>query len=189
MNSNINLENTRIDCATPERAYLPMKSSHLLYTRLRDTDHSDLAIFEIDLERMNAEEKSVIPMLDVVAYSLPSDYEVGYRLVVEGFPYRFGEMDCEQRRWVRGSEKLEARYAGPAEHELATSKLTFVDAERAENLDGLSGAPVFAFKKTSPASFVVGFAGMMIRARYFINADIIVEALKWVKAHAVQTAA
>lgn len=182
--SSINLETTRIECATTEQAYLPLKTWHLFDTRLpEDTDHSDIAIFEVDLERMNEEEKTVIPTVDVMAYPLPNDFQVGYRLVVEGFPYPLGDMEYDQRRWVRRSEKLEARYDGPTENELGTSKLTFCEAREAEDLNGLSGAPVFAFKKPTPTTFVVGFAGMIIRARYFIDADIINQALKKISAH------
>ena len=176
---NINLETTRIECATTEQAFLPLKAWHLFDTRLQeDVDHSDIAILEADLERMSVEERRVIPTVDVMAYPLPNDFEVGCRLVVEGFPYRLGNMDCEQRRWLRASEKLEARYEGPAERYVGTAKLTFDDAEKAEDLNGLSGAPVFAFKKPSLTTFTVGFAGMMIRAKYFINADVIIQALK-----------
>jgi hypothetical protein len=188
-NSGINPHVTRLECAAPERAYLPIKNYHLIYTRLADTDHSDIAIFQVDLERMSVDEKKSIPALDISNYPLPSDFTLGYSLVAEGFPYRLGEMDCSQRRWVRGSEKLEARYNGPAELELATSKLLFVNQEQSRDLDGLSGAPVFAFRKISSTNLVVGFAGMIIRANYFINADIIVGALEWVTAHPPQMAA
>ncbi len=188
-NSRINPRVTRLECAAPEQVYLPIKNYHLIYTRLPDTDHSDIAIFEADLERMSVDERESIPALEISNYPLPSDFALGYSLVTEGFPYRLREMDCSQRRWVRGSQKLEARYNGPAELELATSKLSFVNQEQSRELDGLSGAPVFAFRKISSEDFVAGFAGMIIRANYFINADIIIGALEWVTAHPPQIAA
>jgi hypothetical protein len=180
-NSSINFETQRVECATPEQGYLPLKSWHLLGTKLDDTDHSDIAIFEVDLDRMSAQEKRIIPTLDIAAYPLPKDYRPAYKLIVEGFPFRLSEWNGEQKSWKRGSEKLEARYEGPSENELGTSKLTFKEPETAEDIEGLSGAPVFAFKNLGPKTFLVGFAGMMIRTNYFINADIIVTALKWLK--------
>jgi hypothetical protein len=179
-NSDIDFEKTRVECAAPERAYLPLKSYHLIGTRLPDTDHSDIAILEADLDRMDAEDRDSLSTLDLSSCLLPNEFKMGHRLVVEGFPYRLGNMNYEERRWIRGSQKLEARYEGPAENELATSKLSFVGKQETEDLDGISGAPVFAFKQAAVGKFDVRFAGMMIRARYFINADIIIGALKWV---------
>ena len=64
-------------------------------------------------------------------------------------------------------------YADIAIFEVASERMT---------LDGFSGAPVFAFEHLNPMTVRIGFAGMMIRASYFIDGEIIVEALKKVRA-------
>jgi hypothetical protein len=182
-NSDVDLEKTRVECAVPERIYLPLKSYHLIGTRLPEADHSDIAILEADIDRMDVQDRDSLPTLDLSSCLFPHEFETGYSLVVEGFPYRLGNMDYEERRWLRGSQKLEARYEGPAENELATSKLSFVGKQETEDLDGISGAPVLAFKQATVGKLDVRFAGMIIRKRYFINADVILGALKWVIAH------
>ncbi len=44
------------------------------------------------------------------------------------------------------SVKLEARYEGPSDLQ-KISRLSFLDEKRSADLDGVSGAPVFAFEQ------------------------------------------
>ena len=79
---------------------------------------------------------------------------------------------------------MEASYEGLSEFH-GTSKLNFLDAEKTMKLDGFSGAPVFAFEQLDPKTIKAGFVGMMIRARYFMNSEVIIRALNKVYAHDV----
>jgi hypothetical protein len=131
---------------------------------------------------MRPEEVASIPTLDVERCPPPPELTVGWRLLIEGFPSRLENMERDQRRWIRGSEKLEARYEGPS-YLQGVSKVSFFDVERSADLDGFSGAPVFAFEQLDTKTVRSGFAGMMILARYFIDADVIIQSLKKVSAN------
>jgi hypothetical protein len=126
-NARVNLATTRVECAAPEHLYLPLRVWHRFDALEQgDTDRGDIVVFEVDRDSMYDHEIAQLPALDIVQLPAPSsDLKPGWRLLVEGYPFRLAEMDYDQRRWARPSEKLEARFEGPGVA-LGTSRLSLV---------------------------------------------------------------
>ncbi len=176
-NHSIDLSKHRLQCATTEGVYLPLKNWHLMGTiSMEDTDQGDIAIFEADIGRMNEIEIASIPALNLTNHRPLGSIPVGSQLLIEGYPSNRQEIDYENRRWERGSAKLLANFDGVSSYN-GLGKLSFIPSLKSAELDGLSGSPVFLLTDAaSPHEF--SFAGMLIRSGHFICSTVIIHALK-----------
>src|SRR6266487_2115256 len=87
-NRHVNIATIRVECATPELTYLPLKAWHLFGTVSReDTSCADIAIFEVDSDRMRPEEIACVPALDVEKCPPPPELKVGSRLLAPGISH------------------------------------------------------------------------------------------------------
>lgn len=173
----VDISRARIQCGGLENEYFPLVSWHLMGTRSsEDTDQGDLAIFEVGCDLMTQGELDRVAALDADRDCWRPVLRRGQALLVEGYPSAISEMDYDLQRWVRGSRKLRAVYSGQSGLK-GVAQIKCLDVSSYSDLDGFSGAPVFAIQKLTPDDYSAGFVGMMIRASYFITAESILAAL------------
>jgi hypothetical protein len=181
----VDVKSTRIDCGKPQNDYFPLKR----WSRVEGSDSvvpdlADIAVFEVDMERMTDAELSRAPALELAntfdgASGLPS----GCDLVLEGYPYERAEYSPELRMTVRPSCKLLAVYEGPAGSP-GISDLSLLECGHLRDLNGMSGSPILAVRCLSGGKAKWCLAGMLIRGDLsqkrasFIDSAILVSALK-----------
>jgi hypothetical protein len=181
----LDVKRTRVDCGLPHNEFFPLKRwSRFDAADLPDPDVGDIALFEVDTERMTNAEVGWAPSLEVAdnligAPELPS----GCQLILEGYPYEPVHYSPDLRMTVRPSRKLTAIYEGPT-GQPGISGLSFKDLGDLGDLNGMSGSPVLGLRRSSADVVKYRLAGMLIRASTaqkrgsFINADVLMVALK-----------
>jgi hypothetical protein len=172
-------ESVRIRVIPGELEFLPLKT--VTVPRETDFDFSDLAFFEIQNDRLPLavlDSNNFLSLDNYAEHSVDED-EI---LVVVGHPSEINRIEYENVDIYTQGFSPDGRYAGPAEDKFC-SKIRFNNLSPLQHLDGLSGAPVLAFKEIEEKVYSYRFAGVLIRATRasgmgrFINAAVVIEAL------------
>ena len=181
----VDVKSTRIDCGKPQNDYFPLRR----WSRFEGSgsvapDLADIAVFEVDMERMTDAEISRAPVIELAdAFTVSSVLPSGCDLVLEGYPYERAEYLPELRMTVRPSCKLLAVYEGPTESP-GISELSLPNCGDLKDLNGMSGSPILAVRCFSGGNAKWCLAGMLIRGSvpkkraFFINSTVLVSALK-----------
>jgi len=182
--SNFPYESVRIRITPGELEFLPLKILPLLSDN--GWDFSDLAFFEIQHDRLSPavlNSKNFLSLDNHIERVVDED-EI---LVVVGNPSELNTIDYENVDVYTQGFSPDGRYAGPAEDKFC-SKIRFNNLSPLQDLDGLSGAPVLAFKEIEEKVYTNRFAGVLIRATRasgmgrFINSAVVIQALNHLSA-------
>jgi hypothetical protein len=137
-----------------------------LYTfrraQLEDTDQDDVAAWEVELgvrKEMFSEYRpyTLEPLDEMTIFSEASHY------LYRGYPTELRQIDFEARRYQQDSISGAADYCGRSPTINFVHKLRFRYLEGVNDLDGLSGAPVFQTVHVEQNYSAEAFAGMLLR--------------------------
>lgn len=179
-------ECVRIRIIPGELEFLSLKT----VTMPRETgwDFSDLAFFEIRHDRMPPallDSKYFLRLNDHDERDVSED-EI---LAVVGHPWELNTIDYENIDMDIRTQGFSAdgRYAGSAEDKFC-SIIRFNNLSPIQDMDGLSGSPVLAFREIEDAVYTHHFAGVLIRGSTtsgtgrFINSSVVIHALQHLSA-------
>jgi len=156
-------ESVRFELDEKGEDFLPLKAVHLPKDNaVADWDFSDLAVFEVEPNLVESANLKGHHFLDI-------DYFIGLDCVLKpdailalrGYPSQFNWVDYERRVIHTQGFAVDGSYGGAAESRHC-GIIKFPDLTKIDNLDGLSGSPVFQFEKNQ-GGFSYLFAGVLIR--------------------------
>lgn len=149
-----------------------------------DPDYSDLVLARIHLSNLKLADRSRLHTIDLEKASdswrtAPSDH----RFVFFGYPSESREIDYNGYRIVTSQRFLVARLAGasPASY---CYELDVEDFNGVEDMNGLSGSPVFSWPRRIASHFHPSFCGMVLRGTresgkvHFLDAALLRKALE-----------
>jgi hypothetical protein len=163
--------------------FLPIKMMHVASTDNPDSDHSDLALFEADMDKVSPEEWAALHLLELdhltVGYRLLNS---GTDLMIPGFPKKVNMVDYD------ATKIIEQRYIPSGVYDKPTTDahvhfLSFRELDQVSAIDGMSGSPVIMMKGDGNFHYY-SLAGMLIRGDpdtkigRFVEAGMIVWSLE-----------
>lgn len=174
-------DSIRIRLLPGDLQFQPMRQIHTIDG---DDDFHDLAFLELATPLIGHAKFQPPLVLDLDA-SAKLKFEITSETVLAmvGFPSEINAVDYEKRILKTKGFSADGRYAGPSE-DPHCSKIRFNNVAQIQDLDGLSGSPVFAFKEISDGAYLIDFAGVLVRATKtsgtgrYVNSWIIIRALQ-----------
>ncbi len=175
-------ESVRFELDEKGEHFLPLKAVHILEAD-NEADFSDLAFFEIEQNLVEAADLQGNQFLDI-DYFIGLDCKLNPKatLALRGFPSQLNFVDYERRVIHTQGFCTDGNFGGAAESQYC-GLIKFIDLEKIESLDGLSGSPVFQFEKLERGYHYL-FAGVLIRGSKasglgsFIYSSIVFRALQ-----------
>ena len=183
--NNVQVRSTRIECGGPENYHFPLKRwTYFEQPGLSDSDLGDIAVFEVDMERMTESEIAGAPRLKLAdTFVYTTEPPMRCDLILEGYPYGPSEFSLELHVTLRPGCKLLAVYEGATER-AGISTLSIKRAGDLRDMNGMSGSPVVAFRWLLDGTVKYRLAGMLIQGSimtgrgYFIQSGVLLQALR-----------
>jgi hypothetical protein len=156
-------ESVRFELDETGEEFLPLKAVHLLEENNNaDWDFSDLAFFEVEPNLVESANLQGHHFLDIDYFiRLDCTLKPNAILALRGYPSQFNWVDYERRVIHTQAFAVDGVFGGAAESRHC-GIVKFPDLAKIDNLDGLSGSPVFQFEKNK-GGFSHLFAGVLIR--------------------------
>jgi hypothetical protein len=149
-----------------------------------DGDCYDLAVFEFSAQLASREWLESPACLDLSGSMISlQPPPTGALLAVAGFPAAVHTIDYEKKQLSTAGFSADGRCVGPAEQPRC-SMMRFNNLEGIDDLNGLSGSPVFRFDEITEGVYTTAFVGILIQGTAasgvgtFINARFVIEALE-----------
>ena len=165
---------------TPEnfRIFIPGYDWALPYDYeaiLGSEERSDLKILRINSQIMAENPPALMTALDLNFLIYPAmDFEKGAVFLAVGYPQCRREFHYDEKRFVADL----AAFSGPLEGELTDAVFTMrTDFGHVDNIDGLSGSPVFLSGEPHLFAGVVVRAGQEAGLIHFIHGACLIHAL------------
>ena len=158
----------------------------LMVFEREDQDYLDLAFLEINMEGVPEAEKHNPNVLELDSYKEPTLNGTDV-LATIGYPTERNTIDYERTEINTQGFTADGHYDGPAEDKHC-SQIQFNRLDPIEDLNGLSGSPVFSFRSAETGVYRHSFAGVLVRATResgrgrFVNSAVVVEMLKQLSA-------
>jgi hypothetical protein len=161
---NFNVEQFRVQYRVDHPQTVPTEALYTFKTNDEgDTDQYDVAAWEVARHLVNRElfgtDRPFLLRDEDCQQGLSETSDYLYR----GYPRTHRDIDFEARKYHLPSVSGAADYLGPDETIGRVHRLRFRNLDPLDDLDGLSGAPVFQVTRTRGKYSTAAFAGMLLR--------------------------
>lgn len=183
-NMGASIESVRIYPSDNSRMSLPFNETYLINIEGCEEDFHDITVVRVDISRFDKSGDALLISQDIERGILGAEHlKVSDEIWIVGYPSESNHIDYENRIIQNNRVVIRAIYDGES-YSNHCHKIRIESSIKLENLDGLSGSPVFHMQRRIIDNQAVDFpmlVGMLLRGSetsgiaHFVSSSVIVQ--------------